>query len=172
MPPVRLAVVIVLGLPLALTACGGSTTGIELSADPTVSAGNTSTGTPEIQTIDLTCTDGVVAAKVSNVNGNPTAVAVTWTPQDNQGADYVSYVVTLSSGDGHTSRQVAKTLYASDHSPDQFIFDFGTSQQTNLDATDDGVSGLTFPNALAGITGPWTATGAVNIDGTDTSACS
>ncbi|NYJ75804.1 hypothetical protein [Allobranchiibius huperziae] len=97
---------------------------------------------------------------------------MTWTPQENRGAEYVSYVVTLSSADGHTSRQVAKTLYVTDHAPDQFVFDFGTSHQTNLTATDAGLSGLAFPHALDGVTGAWSATGAVDVDGADVSTCS
>ncbi|NYJ76575.1 hypothetical protein [Allobranchiibius huperziae] len=129
-------------------------------------------GAPQIKTVALTCTDGMAAAKVSNAGGSPTDVAVTWTPQKNRGAEYVSYVVTLDSADGNTSRQVAKTIYVSGHSPDQFVFDFGTSHQTNLTATNAGLSGLVFPHALDGVTGVWSATGAVNVDGADVSTCS
>lgn len=151
MPAIRVAAALAGGLSVLLAACGSGESGTTGThpARPVDSAAALD-GAPQIKTVALTCTDGMAAAKVSNAGGSPTDVAVTWTPQKNRGAEYVSYVVTLDSADGNTSRQVAKTIYVSGHSPDQFVFDFGTSHQTNLTATNAGLSGL---SSLT----PWTA---------------
>lgn len=166
-PPACLVLVI-----STLAACGG----VDEHADTTTETSSAPATSDLVRTVNLGCAGGlrVKGAEVTG-SGNDVSVACSeneTTPGETP-TEYISYIVTITSGDGQRSGQLAKKMYVSGERPSQFIYDAASVNQTNLTA-DGGVdpsniydAELHFPGALEGIASGWKTEGVVNIDGQD-----
>ncbi|WP_460467458.1 hypothetical protein [Calidifontibacter terrae] len=139
-----------------------------------------STGTPAQATFNLQCsgTEGNRVHAVT-VRNSGAGLIVDWSGQA-AGADFVSYIVTVTGPNGE-QRQFGRKVYTTGEPTTMFMFDLGSGTQTNLDAdvnstevsNEPGRYILSYPEALYGFGegAKWSATADVNVDGQDIGQC-